>query len=72
MRVLSIMSGVLAWCLCIEQHTTSKVRLICSLDITIFFHAVIMSWTQKEQPTLQVDAGLSCRSSSLSECCILL
>ena len=68
LRLLNIGWGVLAWCLCIELHTASKVRLKCLLDVTILVHAVGISWVQRGQPTLQVGAGQSCRSSSLSEC----
>ena len=66
--VLNIRWGVLAWCLCIELHTASKVRLKCLLDVTVLVHAVGISWVQRGQPTMQLDAGPSYRSLTFREC----
>jgi hypothetical protein len=64
------MCGVLAWCLCIEQCIVSKARLEFCRDVVILFHAAAICWGEKGQPTLQLGAGQTCRSSTLSECCM--
>jgi hypothetical protein len=57
--------------LCLYKRTSRMVSLECYIDVSTSFRAGPIPWVQRGQPTLQLGAGPSCRSSTFGECCMI-
>jgi hypothetical protein len=59
-----------AMLLCLYKRTSRMVSLECYIDVSTSFRAGSIPWAQRGRPTLQLDAGPSCSTSTLCECCM--